>query len=184
MAMKFIYFFILTCAAYSAESQEIYFTRTGKIEFHSGSSIEDIDGVNNEVASMLNIKTGEMAFTVLVKSFHFKRALMEEHFNENYMESEKFPKASFKGKIVSLPVINMAANGSNNIQTEGELTIHGITKKITAPGKLTVSKGKITGVSTFKIIISDYNIQIPGVVAEKFSKETEINISCVYEPRS
>ncbi len=103
--MKLIYSLLLSCIAFSAGAQDIYFTRTGKIEFHSGSSIEDIDGTNNEVSSMLNIKTGDMAFTVLVKSFHFKRALMEEHFNENYMESEKFPKASFKGKIVNMPVI-------------------------------------------------------------------------------
>jgi polyisoprenoid-binding protein YceI len=184
MFKKLIYACLLTCTVFSAGAQDIFFTRTGKIEFHSGSSIEDIDGANNEVSSMLNIKTGDMAFTVLVKSFHFKRALMEEHFNENYMESEKFPKASFKGKIVTMPAINMAANGSYTIQTEGELTIHGVTKKISAPGKLTVSSGKITGVSTFKIILSDYNVQIPGVVAEKFSKETVINVSCVYEPRS
>ena len=182
--MKLLYFIMLSLCFLPAGAQDIFFTRTGKIEFHSGTSIEDIDGVNNEVASMLNIKTGEMAFTVLVKSFHFKRALMEEHFNENYMESEKFPKATFKGKIITIPAINISANGSFTIQTEGELTIHGVTKKITAPGKLTVSGGKITGISTFKILLSDYNIQIPGVVAEKFSKETEINVSCLYEPRS
>ena len=182
--MKLLYFSLLSFFALTANAQEIFFTRTGKVEFHSGSSIEDIDGVNNEVASMLNVKTGEMAFTVLVKSFQFKRALMEEHFNENYLESEKFPKASFKGKIIGLPAINVSANGTYNVQTEGEMTIHGVTKKITAPGKLTVSGGKITGVSSFKIILSDYNVEIPGVVAEKFSKETEINVSCVYDPRT
>jgi len=182
--MKLLYLFMLSCAALTTNAQDIFFTRSGKIEFHSGSSIEDIDGVNNEVASMLNIKTGEMAFTVLVKSFQFKRALMEEHFNENYMESEKFPKASYKGKIIGLPAVNVSANGTYNVQTEGEMTIHGVTKKITAPGKLTVSGGKITGVSSFKIILSDYNVEIPGVVADKFSKETEINVSCVYDPRS
>jgi len=182
--MKLLYFFLLSCIAIPASAQDIYFTRTGKIDFHSGSSIEDIDGENNEVSSMLNVKTGEMAFTVLVKSFHFKRALMEEHFNENYMESEKFPKASFKGTIVKMPAINLSANGTYAIQIEGDLTMHGVTKKITVPGKLTVSGGKITGVSSFKIILSDYNVIIPGVVAEKFSKETEINVSCLYEPRS
>jgi polyisoprenoid-binding protein YceI len=184
--MKKTIFFLLmlTSAAISTSAQDIYFTRTGKIEFHSGSSLEDIDGVNNEATSMLNVKTGEMAFTLLVKSFTFKRALMEEHFNENYMESTKFPKASFKGKITSMPVINTSSNGSFNVQTEGELTIHGITKKITAPAKLTVNGGKITGVSNFKIVLSDYKIEIPGVVAEKFSKETEIIVTCIYEPRS
>ncbi len=175
---------LLVSTAFSAGAQDIYFTRTGKIEFHSGTSLEDIDGVNNEATSMLNIKTGEMAFTLLVKSFTFKRALMEEHFNENYMESTKFPKASFKGKITAIPAINIASNGTFNVQTEGELTIHGITQKITAPAKLTVNGGKITGVSSFKIDLSNYKIVIPGVVAEKFSKETEIIVTCIYEPRS
>jgi polyisoprenoid-binding protein YceI len=184
MKKAILFLLMLTSAAISTSAQDIYFTRTGKIEFHSGSSLEDIDGVNNEATSMLNVKTGEMAFTLLVKSFTFKRALMEEHFNENYMESTKFPKASFKGKITSMPVINTSSNGSFNVQTEGELTIHGITKKITAPAKLTVNGGKITGVSNFKIVLSDYKIEIPGVVAEKFSKETEIIVTCIYEPRS
>lgn len=184
MNRKIFFSLLLITTAISAVAQDIYFTRTGKIEFHSGTSLEDIDGVNNEATSMLNVKTGEMAFTLLVKSFTFKRALMEEHFNENYMESTKFPKASFKGKITAMPAINTASNGSFNVQTEGELTIHGITQKITAPAKLTVHGGKITGVSTFKIVLSDYKINIPGVVAEKFSKETEIVVTCIYEPRS
>jgi polyisoprenoid-binding protein YceI len=184
MKRKIFFLLLLATTAISVSAQDIFFTRTGKIEFHSGSSLEDIDGVNNEATSMLNIKTGEMAFTLLVKSFTFKRALMEEHFNENYMESTKFPKASFKGKITGMPAINIASNGSYNVQTEGELTIHGVSQKISAPAKLTVNGGKITGVSSFKIDLSDYKIVIPGVVAEKFSKETEIVVTCIYEPRS
>jgi polyisoprenoid-binding protein YceI len=184
--MKKAIFFslMLIILSISTVAQDIYFTRTGKIEFHSGSSLEDIDGVNNEATSMLNVKTGEMAFTLLVKSFTFKRALMEEHFNENYMESTKFPKASFKGKINSMPAINISSNATYNVQTEGELTIHGVTQKISAPAKLTVNGGKITGISTFKILLSDYKIVVPGVVSEKFSKETEIIVTCIYEPRS
>jgi polyisoprenoid-binding protein YceI len=184
MNKKIFFFMLMVSSAISVSAQDIYFTRSGKIEFHSGSSLEDIDGVNNEATSMMNVKTGEMAFTLLVKSFTFKRALMEEHFNENYMESTKFPKASFKGKITGMPVINTSSNGTFNVQTEGELTIHGVTQKITAPAKLTVNGGKINGVSTFKIVLSDYKIVIPGVVAEKFSKETEITVTCIYEPRS
>lgn len=179
-----MFLLLLLPGLHRLQAQDIYMTRTGKIDFHAGTSVEDIDGVNNEVASLLNVKSGELVFTVLVKSFHFKRASMEEHFNENYMESTKYPKASYKGKITNLAAVDFSANGQYPVTTEGELTIHGITKKITAPGKVTVQNGKITAQSTFRILMSDYGIQIPGVVADKIAKEAEINVNCIYEPKS
>lgn len=175
---------ILVAGLQGLKAQDIYFTRTGKIEFHAGTSVEDVDGVNNEVASMINISTGDVAFTVLVKSFHFKRALMEEHFNENYMESSLYPKASYKGKITNLSAVNFKVNGQYTVQTEGELTMHNVTRKVSAPGKVTVQNGKITGQSTFKILLSDYKITIPSLVADKVAKEAEITVNCVYEPKS
>ena len=180
---------LLVCATliFTASSfSQKYFTKNGKVNFDATapSSPEKIEGINRSVTCVVDAKTGNMQFAVLMKGFEFERALMEEHFNENYMESTKFPKASFKGKITGMPVINTSSNGSFNVQTEGELTIHGVTQKITAPAKLTVNGGKITGVSSFKIVLSDYKIVIPGVVAEKFSKETEITVTCIYEPRS
>ena len=177
---------LATCLAVLSmvSAQDIWFTRTGKIDFHAGTSVEDIDGTNNEVASMVNIKTGELVFNVLVKSFHFKRALMEEHFNENYMESTQFPKASYKGKITNLPAINPAADGQYAIQTEGELTMHGVTRPVKASGKLVVQKGKISTQSTFKILLADYGIKVPSVVADKISKEVTIIVNCVYDPKS
>jgi polyisoprenoid-binding protein YceI len=180
---KLLLVLLMLGGALWSSGQDIYFTRTGRIDFHAGTSLEDIDAVNNEVASLLNIKTGELVFTVLIKSFHFKRALMEEHFNENYMESTQYPKASYKGKILQPAVVKPGSNGTYNVVTEGELTVHGVTRKVTAPAKIIVSNGKMTGQATFKILLSDYNIKIPGVVAEKISKEAEIIVSCVYEPR-
>lgn len=184
MQYRTVFLCMALLAAVSATAQDIWFTRTGQVVFHAGTSLEDIDGTNNEVASMLNIKTGELAFTVLVKSFHFKRALMEEHFNENYMESNQFPKASFKGRITNLQNINFTANGTYTAETEGELTIKGITRKISTPAKITVQKGGITGTATFRIVLADYGIKIPSVVADKIAKEAEITVSCPYTPRS
>jgi polyisoprenoid-binding protein YceI len=181
---KYIAIAFMIMGVYTARAQEVYFTRTGKVEFKAGSSVEDIDGTNNEVASMINTRTGELVFTLLVKSFHFKRALMEEHFNENYMESTQYPKASYKGKINNLSTVNFAVNGQYNVTTEGEITIHGVTRKIAAPGKITVQNGKLTGQSTFKILLSDFKIQIPGVVADKIAKEAEITVNCLYEPKT
>src|SRR5690606_30611649 len=100
---------------------------------------ENIDAVNNEATSIMNIKTGEVAFAVLVKSFRFQKALMEEHFNENYMESDKFPKATFSGKVLNMETIDLTKNGSYPIEISGDLTIHGVTQNIKTNGVLTVA---------------------------------------------
>lgn len=165
-------------------AQDLWFTRTGNISFHAGTSLEDIDGINNEVASLLNAKTGDIAFTVLVKSFHFTRSLMEEHFNENYMESTKFPKSTFNGRISDPGKVNFSKDGTYPVNIEGDLSIHGITKKINTPATIKVTGGKINAMSTFTVLMSDYNIAIPGVVADKISKEAKVEVRCNYEKKN
>lgn len=165
-------------------AQDLWITRNGSISFHAGTALEDIDANNNDVASLMNIKTGEIAFTVLIKSFHFRRALMEEHFNENYMESTKFPKSTFTGKITDPSGVNFGKDGSYLVSVEGDLTIHGETRKVSAPANITVSGGKISATSTFKVMMADYKISIPGVVADKISKEAKVEVKCNYEKKN
>jgi hypothetical protein len=167
-----------------ANAQDIWFTRNGNISFHAGTSLEDIDGINNDVASLINAKTGDIAFTVLVKSFHFTRSLMEEHFNENYMESTKFPKSTFSGKITDPGKVNFVKDGTYPVSVEGDLSIHGVTKKITAPATIKIIGGKISAEAKFKILMSDYNVAIPGVVADKISKEAMVEVKCNYEKKN
>ena len=174
----------LTFAVSSASAQDIYFTRTGRIDFHAGTTMEDIDATNNEVASILDKAKGEIAFNVLIKSFHFRRTLMEEHFNENYLESSKYPKATFKGKIVNSDKINFNANGTYTSHVEGDLTIHGVTKAVKAPATFIVEGKQIKGYASFSIKAQEFNIEIPGVVADKISKQISINVQCIYEPRN
>ena len=164
-------------------AQDIQMTRTGRITFHAGSSLEDIDATNNEVASAFNAKTGELAFTVLVKSFHFRRTLMEEHFNEVYMQSNKFPRATFSGKVVNVATLNLTKDGDYPVNVEGDLSIHGVTKKISIPGTIGVNQGKISSKTKFRVLVADYDISIPSVVADKFAKDVEVNVECLYEPR-
>ena len=108
MRTKFTLLSFLLLLAICVRAQDIQMTRTGRITFHAGTSLEDIDANNNEVSSALNTKTGELVFNVLVKSFHFRRALMETHFNENYMQSDKYPKAQFTGKLTNLGDLNLS----------------------------------------------------------------------------
>jgi hypothetical protein len=159
-----------------------YLTKNGYIGFFSHTPMEDIKGDNNQVAAVLDAATGEMVFQVLIKSFHFDRALMEEHFNENYMESDKFPKSSFKGKITNISSVSFSKNGTYDVTVDGDLTIRDATKKITATGKIEVNNGEIIATSKFNLSPEDYNIAIPGVVREKINKNMEVTVLMKYAP--
>jgi hypothetical protein len=159
-----------------------YMTKNGYIGFLSHTPMEDIKGDNNQVAGVLDILTGEMVFQALIKSFHFDRALMEEHFNENYMESEKFPKSTFKGKITNLSSVNFSKNGTYDVTVEGDLTIHNVANKIITKGTIEVVNGGINANSKFNIIPEDYKIDIPGVVREKISNNLEVTVTMKYSP--
>src|ERR1700744_2040523 len=128
----------LTIAATASVAQN-FMTRTGKITFNASapSSPEKIEAVNNEVANILDTKTGNIGFQAPVESFKFERELMQEHFNENYMESDKFPKAEFKGNITNMSDVNFGKDGSYNAKVSGKLTIHGVTKDVNVPGTIT-----------------------------------------------
>ncbi len=161
-----------------------YMTRNGYIGFLSHTPLEDIKGDNNQVASVLDISTGGIVFQVLIKSFHFEKALMEEHFNENYLESEKFPKSTFNGKIMNLSGIDFSKNGTYDVIVEGDLTIHGVTNKVSAKGTIEVKPDGIYAGSKFNLVPEDYKIEIPGIVRNNIAKSMEITVSIKYEPMS
>jgi polyisoprenoid-binding protein YceI len=171
---------ILTLVA-SVNAQK-FMTKNGFISFYGHTPMEDMKADNNQVASVLDISTGDLVFQVLIKSFHFDRALLEEHFNENYMESDKFPKATFKGKITNLQSVNFAKNGIYDVTVEGDLTIRDATNKINAKGTIEVVAGGLNANSKFLISPEDYKINIPGVVREKIAKNFEITVTIKYSP--
>lgn len=153
-----------------------YITKTGHIWFHSEAPLETIEAHNNQVNAALDIKTGALVFKVLMKSFIFEKALMQEHFNENYVESDKFPNATFQGKVTNISDIDFLQQGNYEADISGELTIHGITNNVSASGTFDVRQDMIDGISKFNILIADYDISIPGAVAGKIADEIEINV--------
>jgi hypothetical protein len=163
-------------------SAQKYMTKNGFISFYGHTPMEDIKADNNQVASILDTSKGELVFQVLMKSFHFVRALMEEHFNENYVESEKYPKSVFKGKITNLSDINFSKSGIYNVNIEGEMNIHDVSKPFAAKGTLEVKNDEIVAKSKFNIKPEDFNITIPGVVREKIAKEMEVIVEMNYSP--
>jgi YceI-like domain len=184
--MKKLFFasFLVSSVAF-VNAQNMYMTKTGKVSFYSrAKSMEKVEADNNEVSSILNAQTGDLVFAILVKSFHFESALMEEHFNENYIESNKFPKATFKGKISNISSVNFTKDGAYPVTADGDLTLHGVTKKISSTGSITVKSGKITAFSKFSVALKDYNITIPSLVKDKISEDIDITADCKYEPKN
>lgn len=168
---------------YYANAQD-YLTRNGNISFFSHTALEDIKGNNNEVVSLLNSTTGSMEFKIAVKSFHFAKQAMEDHFNNpDYMDSEKYPKASFSGKITNLSSVNFTKDGTYDAMVEGSLTIKDAAKPITAKGTITVSSGKVTVQSVFTVKRLDYHVVGEAFVQKKIADEIQITINCQYDKR-
>ncbi len=172
---------ILTVLAMNASAQ-MYLTRDAKVTFFSKAPIENIEAVNNEVTSVLNTSKGEFGFVVLIKSFKFKKALMEEHFNENYLESNTYPKANFKGMITDLSTVSFDKDGSYPVKVKGDLSIHGVTQNVEATGTITVSQGNILVSSKFNLRVKDFNIKIPSTVVNNIAEIVDITVDAKYEP--
>jgi len=161
-------------------SQSTYFTRSGHIYFISHTDVIDIDADNHQVASFLDIESGKIQFAVLIKSFEFSLATAKEHFNESYMESDKFPKATFKGEVLNIDSINLNKNGICSVRVKGDITIKGITKNIEVPGKFIIENGQINAISEFELSISDFNISVPRIVENRVAKIVQLRVSMNY----
>jgi len=155
-----------------------YMTKNGNIMFYSETPMETIKAVNDQVNAALNTQTGDIVFNVLIQSFQFPKALMQEHFNENYMESDKFPNSTFKGRITNLSAIDFSKEGTYDAVIEGDMTIHGVTNQISEKGIFTVETGeKIHGTSKFLVKVADYKIKIPGTVINNIAESIEVTVN-------
>ncbi len=166
----------------SVNAQDRYFTKTGKIEFLSKAPLEDIEAKNKTVTAVLDTKSGALQFSAQMKGFEFEKALMQQHFNENYVESDKYPKAEFRGAVANNAAVNYSKNGSYPVTVKGKLTLHNITKDVEVPGTIKVEDGKVVAVSTFNIRLSDYKIAIPSPVKDKISNNIKIEVDTKLEP--
>lgn len=163
-------------------AQDKYFTKTGKINFSSKASLENIEALNKSVTAVLDTKSGNLQFAVLMKGFEFEKALMQEHFNENYMESHKYPKAEFKGSVVNNAEINYTKDGTYKAKVKGQLTIHGETKTVETEGQIQVKGGKVLADAVFGVALADYKIEIPNVVKNNIAKTVNIEVDCTLDP--
>ncbi len=156
-------------------------TRGGEVRFEASMpAFEEIAGTNSNVSCILDESNGDFVALVLVKAFKFKSPLMEEHFNENYMESSKFPKSTFKGKISNFDAKKISSTKSS-YDLEGDLTIHGVTKRIKTKIGLVLNGGKIIVSSLILVKPQDYNVEIPNLVKGKIAENAKVTMNFVLE---
>ncbi len=171
---------ILALADSSIYAQKV-FTRSGQISFYSDAPLEKIQAHNHKATCVLDLSSGKMEWAVLIKAFSFEKALMQEHFNENYMESTKYPKATFVGNIVDYQKIDLSKDGFTETKVVGDLTIKGTTRPVESQAVLETKNGKLTGKSTLVIAVADYGIEIPKLVRDNIAKEVKIEINADFE---
>ncbi len=158
-----------------------YITKNGYIKFYSETPIETIEAHNRQVNSALDSESGDFVFKVLMRSFEFEKALMQEHFNENYVESEKFPNATFKGKVTNLDQIDFGTSGEYRAIVEGILTIHGVDREVKESGTFTVTDGAVKGNCKFIVKPADHDIKIPKTVVNNIAEEIEVTVEVALE---
>lgn len=176
--IKFLFAAVLFST--SVYAQDKYFTKTGKISFFSKAIIENIEAHNRSVTCVLDSKTGNVQFSVPIKGFEFEKALMQEHFNENYLESDKFPRGEFKGQIVDNNVVDYSKDGIYDVKVKGKLSIHGETNDLETEGKVTREGNKLTLFSEFNIRLPDYKIKNEKL--QNISNTIKVTVTCQLDP--
>lgn len=180
---RLIYLVIgLSVLGFKLNAQNKYSVDKGRINFTSNAQLELIQATSDKVQGLIDLSTQQFAFTVDVKSFvGFNSELQREHFNEKYMESEKFPKARFSGKIIE--PVDFTADNSYDIRAKGDLEIHGQKQTRIIKSKITIKNGLINVASSFNVPLSDHNIAIPNIVSQKIATEIEVEFNASFKPQ-
>ncbi|MDQ2793383.1 MAG: YceI family protein [Bacteroidota bacterium] len=160
-----------------------YATASGQATFFSSAPLEDIEALNSRVAAIFDLTSGQLAFSMLMRDFHFKNSLMQEHFNENYAESERYPRARFTGKLVLLPTEGqLRAEGPQPVYVQGFLTIHNVKRKVRVPRTMQLRGNELVVTSRFSVAPADYRIKIPALVRNNIAKSIDVGIILTCQP--
>jgi len=169
---------IFLLAPASGVSQK-YSSETSTIVFFSEASVENIEATNTKAASIFNGVTGDIVFSIPIKDFEFEKTLMKEHFNETYLESDKYPKAIFRGKLSQY---SLQSTDEQQVNAVGKLTIHGITQNVEMRGTLKAIEGKLIAKSKFIIYLENYKIKIPKLLWQNIAESVEVTVEFIYKP--
>ena len=175
--MKAVYIILLLLFFQTAvHAQAKLYSKEAKVSFFSKTAMENIVAQNNKALCVWDTASGQFEFSVLIKGFEFDRALMQEHFNENYMESDKFPKAFFKGKLRTDKPVLLQPENSYSATADGILTIHGVSKQVLVPVTVSSKNGVISSKASFSVLLADYKITVPSIVADKINQRINISV--------
>ena len=172
-------FFIMFTGPGICYSQEYYQTTNAKTRFYSSAPVEDIEAISHEGISVINTKTGDISFQIKINSYQFRKALMQEHFNENYMESDKYPNAAFKGKI--LEKIDFSSSEDQKVTIKGILDVHGVKKERRIPATIMLNDGELNLKSQFDVACKDHNIKIPKIFWKNIAEVIQVNVTANYK---
>lgn len=181
MNKSLLLFLLILTLGFTDLSAQQYFTRAGNVSFTSEAPLEKIEAVNQSAVSIIDLENGQLEFAVLIKAFLFEKALMQEHFNENYMESSKFPKATFKGQIQDYTPISLAEDAKYPVKVKGQIIIHGQSKEIEVDGELKVQDGILSAQSAFELTLADFEIKIPKIVRDNIAQIVKVMLELKYE---
>ena len=176
---KFILFVLGAGLSLTTQAQK-YSTEKTFVSFFSDAAIEDITAENKKTAGVFNSATGDIAFSVPIKEFEFAKSLMKEHFNEKYMDTEKYPKSTFQGKITGY---DPNASGPQNVNSKGKLSIHGETKEVEVPGTIEKQGDKLIMKSKFIVKLEDYKITIPQLLWQNIAEQVEVTLDFTFKPQ-
>ena len=183
MLKRKLYSGILVCLLItSASAQEVLICKDGSATFFSEAPMENIEAKSNKLASALNTKTKKIVFKVRINTFQFEKAIMQEHFNENYMESDKYPTAIFNGAI--LEDVRLEEAGTHEVTVDGTLTMHGVEQQRQIRGTLVVGEGEVRGKAQFMVRLADHDIKIPSVLFYNISEEVLVTVEMIYLPKA
>lgn len=173
---------IIFFLAANVSAQDKFITKTGHVWIHSKTPVKEIEAHNRQVTSILDVKTGDMIVSCFLIDFKFDNQLVEEHFNENYVESAKFPKVKFKGKVLDIATIDFTKNGTYKRMVEGVMEMHGKSVTIKKEGTAVVKDGKIKASASFTVTAEQFAIIIPDLVKDKIQKNIEVYVDFTYTP--
>lgn len=160
-------------------AQQRFFAEKSTVTFFSDGVIEDIAATNTKVTSIFDVTKGDIAYLLSIKDFQFEKKLMQVHFNEKYMESEKFPKSTFQGKVTGF---NISVSGEQQVKAVGKLTIHGVTKEVELPGTAEVKGNQVFVKAKFMVKLKDYSITVPQIVWQNIAQQIEVKVEFIYRP--
>ncbi len=186
MSKKFLILFsgLLFVFGLPMQAQNRYFSQNATISFDAEGTLDDFEQIrakNTQCVFVYDAATGGFEWQVAIKDFAFANKLMQQHFNENYMESEKYPKATFKGKIEEFKTLNLSKDGNYTVKVTGTMSIHGVSKEMSTKGEFEVKNGKISSKSDFVVALADYNIKVPTLMMMKIAEVVKVHVNTEWQ---